>query len=113
MTKRLKPYDQAQLIPLPQEYDARRRLTNDQKDAIRQNPLGLSVRALSEQYHVSKRTVQFILYPERLERMKEATKKRVDAAGGWGAYLAKYGMTEAVKKWRRKKYKLFKEGKIG
>lgn len=45
--------------------DRRRKLTEEQKCEIRQSS-GISLRKLAAQYGVDKRTIQFVLYPERL-----------------------------------------------
>ena len=108
----MKPYELAQTIPLKPPQDARRKLTFAQREEIRLNPLKLSQRALAAEYGVSRRLIQIILDPAKYEGMRETQKKRAEAAGGWTAYQAKYNHTAAVRNLRRKKYKLFLEGKL-
>lgn len=57
--------------------DRRRKLTEEQKKEIFENKLGLSQRKLAAMYEVSRRTIQFILDPEKLiENKKTKTRKR-------------------------------------
>ena len=108
----MKPYALAQTIPLKPSQDARIKLTLAQREEIRLNPLKLSQRALASKYGVSRRLVQIIKDPAKYDGMREAQKKRAEAAGGWTAYGARYDHTGAVRATRQKKYKLFLEGKL-
>jgi len=90
------------------KHDGRIKLTPEQKAEIKANPLELSTRKLAANYGVSRRTIQFILDPEKLEE----NKKRRDERGGWQKYYDNSVHSEAVKQTRRKKQKLFKDGEI-
>lgn len=88
--------------------DRRRKLSEEQKKAIRENKLGLSQRKLAAIYKVSRRTIQFILDPKKLEE----NRKRRAERGGWEQYYDKEKNTKAVRKTRRHKQILFKAGEI-
>lgn len=67
-------------------YDRRRRLTEeDREDIKRDHAAGDSIHAIARCYGVSRRLVQFILYPER----HEENKARREARGGSRAYYDK------------------------
>jgi hypothetical protein len=89
-------------------HDKRRKLTEDQKKDIFENKHGLSQRKLAEAYGVSRRTIQFILDPKKLEE----NKKRREERGGWKQYYKKENNTAAVRKTRRHKQILFNAGEI-
>jgi len=60
--------------------DSRRKLTDEQKDEIRKIPLKkgrfTGATEIARIYGVSKRTIQFILEPERLIANRELAKQR-------------------------------------
>lgn len=60
------PYKSEKIIIEGTKHDRRRRLTEEEKDKIRALKGTVSVHKLAETYGVSRRTIQFILYPERL-----------------------------------------------
>lgn len=58
--------------------DKRKKLTDDDKKLIKQmHEEGYAIRALARKFQVDHRTVQFILFPERLKRNKELRKERL------------------------------------
>jgi hypothetical protein len=61
---------------------------------------GISINQISRDFKVSKRLVQFILFPERLIKNK---KDRIDR-GGTKIYYHKEKHAQAMKKHRRYKY---------
>jgi len=85
-------------------YDKRRKLTVIQKREIKNLGAGYGIRALSRKYEVDKRTIQFVLYPERLV----AAKINRD----WRKYHDRTKLTVAVRKLRARKTLLIKEGNL-
>lgn len=69
---------------------------------------GLSNYKLAEMFGVSRRSIQFVLHPERLEANKQRFKER----GGWQQYYDKEEHREAIKKTRRYKQRLYIEGEL-
>ena len=67
---------------IPASLDNRRKLTPCEREAIKENIEGLSAGKLAEKYKVSRRLIQFILDPAKLEANKQAREKR----GGWKQY---------------------------
>lgn len=65
-------------IKLPREYDRRVKLTDEQREDIRaEYATGTtSTRILAAKYKVSRRTIQYTIYPERYKRAKEQFKER-------------------------------------
>ena len=53
--------------PIPYEKDGRRKLTNEDKEVIRNLKDEYSQRQLAAKFGVSRRTIQFILDPKKLE----------------------------------------------
>lgn len=70
---------------------------------------GESIRSLSRLFKVSRRLVQFILYPDRQKRSMELRQAR----GGSKIYYEKEKHTIAVRKHRDYKKILYKAGLIG
>lgn len=66
---------------------------------------GMAIRAIGRMFRVNNRTIQFILFPERLKRNKELRKAR----GGSMIYYNREANNESVKDHRRYKYKILKE----
>ena len=102
------PYKSEKIKIEGTKHDKRRKLTEEQKKTIRENKLGLSQRKLATMYKVSRRTIQFILDPKKLEE----NKKRREERGGWKQYYKKENNTAAVRKTRRHKQILFNAGEI-
>lgn len=89
--------------------DRRVKLTDEQKSEIKKlHSEGSSIHGLSRQYKVDRRTIQFIVYPERLEENKKRRKER----GGSKIYYVKEKHTKAIKKHRKHKQDLFLKGEI-
>ena len=92
------------------EFDRRIKLN----DFDKQNIIGLykhageSINQLARLFNVNKRTIQFILFPERLAHNRELRLLR----GGSKIYYNKDSHNDSVKRMRRYKQQLFKEGKI-
>ena len=58
--------------------DRRVKLSKEDKEKIRQmHDEGWSIRAIARHFEVDHRTVQFILYPERVEHNKELRRQRL------------------------------------
>lgn len=96
-------------IKLPPGTDRRVTITDEVKDNIRRyyNECK-SIRETTRAFNISRRYVQFIIYPERLARHKElAAKRRKD-----GRYYDRKQHTLAVKSLRAHKAKLVKAGII-
>lgn len=87
------------------KYDKRRKLTDAQKAEIAEL-IGLSSREIARMYGVSRRTVQFIQHPERLERNKQCRANR----GGWLYYYDRKQWATAMRKHRRHKQALYVAG---
>lgn len=93
---------------LPPDKDRRRKLTPEERQAIRDNPEGLGPTALAQRYRVSKRLVQFIRHPERLRANLEARAAR----GGWRQYYDVEEHREAMKSTRQHRTQTFKAAAI-
>lgn len=96
-------------IKLPEKYDRRRKLTNAQKDEIRQkyeSGFG-SLQSLANEYGVSKKTILLIVNP----KSKEKNDKRIKEH--WKDYSATPEERNAtIREHRRYKQELYKSGKI-
>lgn len=59
------------------EHDKRVKLTDEQRENIREEYKtgSISIRALERKYGVSRRLIQFILFPERYEKAKRDLRK--------------------------------------
>lgn len=90
------------------KYDRRRKLTEDDRQDIIKLSAELSVHQLAKNFNVSRRLVQFILYPERHE--ENLIRRR--ARGGSKAYYSTEKNTKAKREHCRYKHKLYLEGKI-
>lgn len=88
--------------------DRRVKLTDTDKESIvREYKSGeISINGLSRKYNVSKRLIQFTLFPERKEKAKELYKQRSKD----GRYYDKEKHKEYVKKHRYYKKELFEKG---
>lgn len=93
------------------QYDRRRKLSEEQKEDIRalREIEGLSTYRLAEMFGVSRRTIDFVLNPDRLERVKTQTSERAKD----GRYRPDTATaTENVRRTREYKRQLKMEGKI-
>ncbi len=97
------PYKfQIDKIKLPEGTDRRIKLTPQQKKYIHtlHHEQGYSIRGLTRMYNVSRRTIQFTCYPERLEHNKILRAKR----GGWQQYYNKDDHAKSTREHRRYKH---------
>jgi hypothetical protein len=82
------------------------KLQDSQKDEIKQlHAQGSSIHSLSKIYKVSRRLIQFILFPERQEQNIKLRNER----GGSKIYYNREEHTAAIKDYRRYKYKMLKD----
>ena len=97
-------------IPLPPQYDRRRKLTEDDKfEIVRlRKEHNLSQRTLARMFGVSRKLIIFIIDPERHERAKAQFKERRKD----GRYYDREKNTIAVRNTRQYKHKLYLDGKI-
>lgn len=65
---------------------------------------GLSQRKLAAMFHVSRRTIQFIIDPEKLQKNKERREER----GGWEQYYDREKNNDYQKTHRRYKHQILK-----
>jgi DNA-binding XRE family transcriptional regulator len=91
------PYKSEKIKIEGTKHDRRRKLTKEEKEEIYANPLGLSQRVLAAKYGVSRRTIQFILDPNKL---KENLKRRKER-GGSKQYYNREEWAETMKEHRR------------
>lgn len=92
------------------KHDRRVKLTDDDKALVRwlSEEEQLSQRVLASQFNVSRRTIQFILDPQKLID----NKKRREERGGWSQYYDKEKNAEYIKDHRRYKQALFVKEEI-
>jgi transposase len=86
--------------------DRRRKLTDSQRIEIKANREGLSQRKLASKYGVSRRTIQFILDPEK----RAENLKRREERAGTKQYYDKDKHRESMKDHRRYKKELLEKG---
>lgn len=63
-------------VKLPRELDRRVKLTDQERDEIKENIDWLSQRKLAQKYKVSRRLISFIQDPSKLERVRDQYKER-------------------------------------
>jgi DNA-binding XRE family transcriptional regulator len=102
------PYKSEKIKIAGTKHDRRIKLTPEQKEEIYHNNLGLSQRELAREYGVSRRTIQFILDPEKL---KENIKRRKER-GGTMQYYKPLEWPKIMKEHRRYKQELKIKGEI-
>ena len=92
------------------EFDKRRKLTDEDKENIKSDyETGFfSIRGLARKYEVDKRTIQFILFPERLEECKKRRAER----GGSKIYYEKEKHQKSMEQHRAYKKDLVLDGKL-
>jgi hypothetical protein len=90
--------------------DRRVKLSPEQKEEIISlyKTGDYTIRGLTRIYEVSRRLIQFILFPDRLKKNVDNYHER----GGWEAYYNKNKHAEYMKTHRKYKYKLYKENKL-
>jgi transposase len=92
------------------KFDRRVKLTPEDKELIKtlSETEGLSQRKLALRFSVSRRLIQFVLQPSKLE---ECLKRRQER-GGWKQYYNKEVHSEVIKEHRQYKEDLKKKGLI-
>lgn len=95
-------------LRLAPEQDRRRKLTDAQKEEIRQlYAAGAgSWRTLAERYHVSKDTIGVIVSPARAEKVKARIKAH------WRDYRDQEKLNRAVRETRRYRQQLYLAGQL-
>lgn len=102
------PY-KSENIKLPQEYDRRRKLMDEQKEVIKHKySTGLySLNNLAKEYKVCKKTILLIVNPESKRKSDERIKEH------WRDYQpTKEERNKIMNEHRQYKQKLHREGKI-
>ena len=103
------PYISSGIIIAKTQYDRRIRLSDQDKDDTKEMyKNGSSIRSIARHFNVDKRSIQFILFPERLERNKQLRAER----GGSKEYYDKDKWKETMKEHRKYKHNLYLKGKI-
>ena len=102
------PY-KSEKMKLPRELDRRVKLTEEQRQQIREEYAtgATSLIALANKYEVSKRTIQFTLYPERYTKAREQFKERRKDGRYKGT---KEQWAKIQKEHRQYKQELYKQG---
>lgn len=92
------------------KHDRRIKLTNDDKELIKwlRDEEQISYNKLALQFKVSKRTIQFVCCPEKLEE----NKKRRQERGGTKIYYDKEKHRQSMKEYRDYKQSLYIKGEI-
>lgn len=102
------PYKSDRIAIKNPKLDKRVKLTPKQKEKVIALYPALSQRELARRFGVSRRTIQFILDPNKLKQ----NLKRREERGGWEQYYTKEKQSLYMKNHRRRKHELFKEGLI-
>lgn len=92
-------------LKLGKENDGRKKITDEQKVEIRElYERGIGIREITRRMvPMSRRSIQFILFPERLEHLKQHYKQ----IEHWKQYYDKDKMKESIRKLRAKKRMIF------
>lgn len=104
------PYKSEKVAINNEKLDKRVKLSaEDKENIVKEYESGLiSINKLAIKYNVSKRLIQFTLFPERREKARELYKERRKD----GRYYDKEKHKESVKKHRKYKKELFEKGLI-
>lgn len=102
------PYKSEKIHIAGSKHDRRCKLTNAQRDEIISLRGIVSQRKCAERFGVSRRTVQFLWFPERLIINKQRRQER----GGWKQYYEKEKRAETMREYRHYKQDLYKCGTI-
>ena len=103
----MKPYNKAQTIPLSKHLDRRRRLTDKDRLSIpRLYRQGVSIHQIARDIGCSKRTVQFVLFPERLARVVERARERGQSRKSYEKVRGEKWAAR-MRELRNRKYQLF------
>lgn len=88
------------LPKIPQDLDRRRKLTDEDRDRIRAlYRARVPIRAIAREFaHVSRRLIQFVLFPDRLDA--------VNLPGHWKKYYDKEKRRIAMRKHRARRRSL-------
>ena len=96
------PYKfETEKMRIPPDKDRRRKLTPEDKERIKAlYKSGITIRGIAKEYKLKccRRTIQFVLFPERL--------KKVNFPGKWKKYYSKEYNTIKVREHRNYKYKV-------
>lgn len=95
-------------LSIPKHLDKRRKLTDVDKDKIREmHKGGISIRGIARMFaeKCSRRSIQFILFPERYKTMMGHKKKR-----NWDYHPEAHRV--ACKKWYMRKTDLMLKGEL-
>lgn len=85
---------------IPREYDRRVKLSDEQRAAIKTlHQAGASIHELSRLFSVSRRLIQFLLFPERAEKNREDYRLR----GGSSRYYDRERNTAYARRHRKHK----------
>ncbi|UUV43258.1 helix-turn-helix DNA binding domain protein [Rhodobacter phage RcCWillis] len=95
-------------IPREPGKDRRVKLSEAQKDEIRELALNMSQRELASRFGVSRRTISFILDPEKRAANYERRKER----GGSAQYYDRETHAESMRRHRRHKKALDDKGEL-
>jgi len=101
------PY-KSEKIKLNEKQDRRKKLTASQKQEIVSLKGKISQRSLARMFGVDRRTISFILYPEKLEE----NKKRRAERGGSKQYYNKENHTASMREHRKYKQSLYVKGEL-
>lgn len=91
---------------LPPELDRRKKLSVEQKECIKSLAGEFSITELAKEFYVSRRCIEFIVFPERRQKNTEGFK----AGGGWRKHYTTEAGTKACAKTREYKKSLLKQG---
>ena len=98
-------------IKLPRELDRRVKLLPDDRERIKQlYKDGMSIHGIAREYKgkCSKRSIQFVLFPERLKALQDKHRKEQH----WKTFFNRKQLTECVRNLRHYKKDLFEKGKL-
>lgn len=104
------PFKSEKILIENTSFDRRVKLTDNDKELIRKirKEENLSQRELARKFNVSRRLIQYILDPEKLEENKRLREER----GGSKQYYNKEKHREYMKDHRRYKQDLYTKGEI-
>ncbi len=105
------PY-KSEKLKLKRSLDLRVKLTEAHKKEILRlyHEERLPIRGIARVYpQISRRSIQFVLFPERAEKVQERAKE----LKRWKKYNKKEHHTPTMKKYRRRKQELYKKGLLG
>ena len=93
---------------IPKELDRRCKLSNDDRETIRSLKDKYSQRQLAKMFDVSRRLIQFILYPDKYKENLERRKER----GGSKQYYDKDKWRNTMKEHRSYKQELYLKNQL-